>query len=225
MRPGVVGPAGTSGRGGGNVCRFRRRVLAASVVSVLVMVSLGCSSRSHEGVEIGELVTLAKRVDGGGAECPLSISDRLLRPSTVDPATPVLPLRTGGPGSDGTIVKVGSSVRSVRIRCRYAIGGVAVTVVVAGATSGPAIGVLGDELTRRGDTPTVLRFIGQNKALAFGAARSLPGSPPGAFTRTPAATGDVALIVEADRLQPAAHLPDDAEIRDQAIGIARALVN
>ncbi len=198
---------------------------AAFAVAMAVVVLAGCGLTSKRGVELGQLRELARRVEGGGAECPMSLPARHLRPSTVDPDAPVVPQRTGGPGSDAVIGDGLPSGDDVRITCRYAVGDATVTVEVVGVTRGHAISGFADALKKRGDGGVVLTFIDVNASLPVGRASSLPGEPPAAFARVAAATGDVALVLSVGRTAPDAALPSRAEVERNAEAIAAALAD
>lgn len=202
-----------------------KRVGVVVIVAMLVALGAGCGLESKRGVELGHLRDLARRIEGGGAECPLAIPTRLLRPSTVDPETPVVPLRVGGPGADGVIGDGLPSDESVTITCRYRADDVSVTLAVAGVSEGHAIAVFGDRLAKRGDGATVLPFIDVNAELPVGRARALPGKPPAAFARVAAATGDIALVLSVDRLDAAASLPSVDEVERAAAEIAATLAD
>lgn len=203
--------------------RYRRAVLAVVVTTAVVLA--GCGLESRRGVELGHLRDLARRVEGGGAGCPLSIPRGLLRPATVEADTPIVPLRDDGPGSVGTIGDGLPTPESVRIVCRHQIGGLAVTLDVVGVTEGHAIAVLADRLADRGDGATVLTFIDVNGELPVGRARGLPGTPPAAFARVAAATGDIAIVLDVDRLDEGVRLPSVAQVEQDAVTIAAALAD
>ena len=204
-----------------------RRIRGSVVATVMLVAALvaGCGAGRKSGLELDQLRSLAKRVEGGGVECPLAISDSLLRPSTVDADTPVLPLRIGGSGSDGVIDKGLRTRGAVEVTCRYSIGANSVTLVVAGVRQGHAITEFADRISKRGDGATALTFIDVNGDLPVGRAASLPGKPPAAFTRLKAASGDVALVLSIDRLKAGAQLPTSTEVDRKARAIARALVD
>jgi hypothetical protein len=219
---GVPGCVARSGHRAGRVTRGAGLLATA----VLVVAScVGCGFENKRGVEPAHLRDLARRVEGGGAECPLSIPSKLLRPSTVARDTPVVPLRTDGPGSDGVVGKGLPTRDSATISCRYQADDVAVTLTVAAVPQGHAIAVFADRLAERGDTPTVLTFIDVNGDLPVGRSRALPGRPPAAFARGAAATGDIALVLGVDRIEPVAELPPVAEFEADATAIAGALAD
>jgi hypothetical protein len=207
----------------------RRRAARGGSVVLSVLLALaavaGCGLASKRGVELGQLRDLARRVEGGGAECPMSLPERHLRPSTVDRDAPVVPLRTGGHGSDAAIGEGLPGDDDVRITCRYAIGDATVTVEVVGVTKGHAITAFADDLKQRGDGGSVLTFIDVNANLPVGRASTLPGEPPAAFARVAAATGDVALVLSVGRAEPDAALPTKAEVERNAEAIAAALAD
>ncbi|HET8929349.1 MAG TPA: hypothetical protein VFN21_01705 [Acidimicrobiales bacterium] len=194
-------------------------------MALLVALGAGCGLENKRGVELGHLRDLARRVEGGGAECPLAIPARLLRPSTVDPETPVEPLRVGVPGAVGVVGDGLPTDESVTVTCRYRADDVSVTLAVAGVSEGHAIAVFGDRLAKRGDGATVLPFIDVNGELPVGRASALPGEPPAAFTRVSAATGDIALVLSVDRLDADARIPAVGEIERNAVDIAATLAD
>lgn len=196
-----------------------------AVLLVVVATLAACGVTQGNGIELGHLRDLARRVEGGGAECPLALADSLIRPSTVDPESPVTPRREGGPAADGVIGKGLPTHNSVKITCRYDVGGLAVTLVVVGVEKGRAIASFGDVLSKRATTSAVLTFIDANATLPVGGFGSLPGTTPGAFTRVHAASGDVALVVIVERPQGDTPLPGDAEVGRMAVAIARSLNN
>lgn len=216
------GPHGRPLRGD-ELPRARLPLAVACVLAVLATV--GCGAADSRGVELGHLRGLARRVEGGGVECPLSIPDRVLRPSTVDADEPIVPYRTGGPGAMGTVGRTGATKGHVRITCRYRMGDVVVTVDVAGVPKGHAVGEFTDRLSRRADRATVLTFVDVNAGLPVGQVRALPGEPPAAFARVGAASGDVAVIYSVEPLEKGATLPDHAEVDQTALAIARSLAN
>jgi len=205
----------TAGRGG-PICL---------TVGLALLLVAGCGLTSKRGVELAQLRDLARRVVGGGAECPLSLPERELRPSTVDREAAVVPLRTGGPGADGVIGDGLPGGDDVRITCRFAAADTAVTVEVVGVTKGHAISGFADDLKKRGDGGTVLTFIDVHANLPVGRASALPGEPPAAFARVAAATGDIALVLSVDRIEPDASLPSEAEVVRRAGSIAAALAD
>lgn len=191
----------------------------------VVTTTTACGVGGNRGVEVGHLRDLARRVDGGGTECPLAIPATLLRPSTVAEDAPILPLRDDAPASNGFVGSEAPRDGHVKIVCRYAIGGLAVRVAVVGVPSGPAVAEFADELAERGDAAVVLTFIDRTAQLPIGTARALPAGPPAAFTRVRAATGDVALLLEVDRSGADSRLPTIADVRSDAVAIARSLAN
>lgn len=214
-----------SRRSAGRIAPGRSRLVAAPLAIAFVMIIVaGCGVQARRGVEIGHLRDLARRVEGGGAECPLAIRPDMLRPATVDDDAEIIPLRTEDrPGSEGFVGEGLPTKDSVRIICRFETGGLAVTLDVVGVTKGHAIGVLADQMSKRGDAATVLTFIDVNGDLAVGRARGLPGAPPAAFARVAAATGDIALVLSVDRIDPKAQLPKVSDVERDAESIAAAL--
>lgn len=210
--------------GWGNAPRRGRFGLVAVCVLAMIVV-VGCGAADTRGVELGHLRGLARRVEGGGVECPLSIPDDLLRPSTVPADEPVVPFRTDGPGSKGTLGTEGATKGRVRITCRYRMGNVVVTVDVAGVPKGHAIGEFADRLSSRTDRAGVFTFVDVNADLPVGKVRTLPGTSPAAFARVSAASGDVAVIYSVDPLEKGAVLPDSAEVDKTTLAIAKNLVN
>lgn len=204
----------------------RRRVTSWSAVAVaalVVTVGSGCGVGGDRGVEFGHLRDLARRVEGGGAECPLDIPESAIRPATVAHDAPILPLRGDGPAAQGFVGTEGPTDGVVRISCRYRVEKLSVRIALVGVPKGHAIADFGDRLTRRASGATVLTFIDVNGELPVGRARSLPGTPPAAFTRVKAAKGDVALVLSIDRLDTSAELPDDADVRRKAVEVAASL--
>lgn len=216
---------GTS-RGGAPQRVAARWIRDRRVVPVMlaVVTLAACGVADNRGVELGHLRDLARRVEGGGVECPLAIPPVDIRPPGVEPDAPIVPLRHGGPGSEGTIggddLPTGNSVR---IMCRWSVQDRAVTLVVVGVDRGHAAATFLPELETRGDAGEVASFLDVNARLPVGRAASLPGDPPAAFSRVQAARGDVALVVTVDGDEQAVALPDGKAMRKRAVALARVL--
>lgn len=209
------------------VGRFRlgRGVLRYVALGVIVGVLAGCGLATQRGVELGQLRDLARRVEGGGAECPLAVPARLLRPSTVDRDEPVVALRVGGPGADGAVGKGLSSDDDVRITCRFTTGDAAITLDIVGVTRGHAIGAFTEQLKKRGDSADVVSFVDVNATLPIGRSSPLPGEPPAAFARVAAAQGDIALVLSVEGTTDTAKLPPVGEVEERASAIALDLAD
>lgn len=200
-----------------------RQPMMPALLAVVVLLG-ACGVADNRGVELGHLRDLARRVEGGGVECPLAIPHAALRPAGVDADAPVLPLRQGGPGSDGVIG--GDDLPgedSVKIMCRWSIQDRAVILEVIGVKGEHAIASF--DLAERGDTADVLDFLEVNARLPLGEAIVLPGDPPAAFSRVRASHGDVALVLTVDAETDRVTLPDDDQLEQMAVGIAHALAD
>lgn len=200
---------------------------AVATATCVVLLVTSCGVTDSRGVELGHLRDLARRVEGGGVECPLAIPPGDIRPPGAAADAAIVPLRDEEtPGSDGTIGGDDLPTEdSVRIMCRWSVEGRAVTLVVVGVNRGHALASFATELVDRGDQTVVLPFIDVNARLPVGRAAVLPGEPPGAFTRVRASSGDVALTLTVDALLPGVTLPDPAELESRALGIGRSLAD
>ncbi len=197
-------------------------LLVATVVATLLA---GCGATADRGIELGQLRDLARRVDTGGAECPLTLPASALRPSTVARNATILPFRSGTAASQGVVGDGLPTSDSVRITCRYAVDDLRVDLVVLGVPHGHALAGFADQLTARAGRATALTFIDANAGLGVGKARALPGNPPGAFARVAAAKGDVGLLVSAQARRPGARVPTPAAVAKMAQRIATALAD
>ncbi len=202
-----------------------RGIRVGAVLAAVVLLG-ACGITDNRGVELGHLRDLARRVEGGGVECPLAVPASAIRPTGVEPDAPIVPLRNDLPGSEGTIG--GDDLPtddSVRIMCRWSVQGHAVTLVVVGVDRGRAIASFAPEWEARDTTGEVSAFLNVNARLPVGEAAVLPGEPPAAFTRVRASHGDVALILSVDTVADDAPAPDADGVDEHAVAIARALAD
>ncbi len=205
----------------------RSKVRWSGPVGVLVAVALcaGCGFSSHRGVELGSLRESARRIEGGGVECPLAIDATLLRPATVPADAPVLPYRTNGDSSHASIGSGLPTPDSVKIACAYAIGGLRVELAVIGVTKGHAAAAFVGMFTHLAGKPDALAFIDANAQAPIDDPRTVPGKNPGAFVRVEAANGDVGLVIVVSRVDTGTKLPSTRQVADQARRIAHALAD
>lgn len=209
-----------------------RRRLAGGVAAVALVVLAGCGTAPRRGAELGSLRTLARRVQGGGVECPISISPSLLRPSTVPKDATILPFRIDGSGADGIVGHESPDVtlpdaKSVQITCRFKVDALRVDVVILGVPSGHAIAGLQQTFRRvSGLTAAELApYFDANAQLPVGRAIAVPGKGRAAFTRVAAARGDVGLVVAVSTTDPKVAVPDAAELSATTVKIARAIAD
>lgn len=127
--------------------RFRWVRIASASALALLLVS--CASPKG-GTSLGELRGVARRVKGGGAECPLALDvSRAMHAIGFDGVV-VADQRNPAHASDGLIGAddTGSelaSVGGVRVSCRFLFAGQRLTVVVVGVDRGHALSTaLGD---------------------------------------------------------------------------------
>ena len=176
--------------------------------------------------------TLARRVQGGGVECPISISPSLLRPSTVPDDATILPFRIDGSGAMGVVGHEAPDVtlpdaNSVQITCRYKVDALRVDVVILGVPRGHAIAGLLQTFRRVSGLPSseLTPFFDANAQLPVGRARAVPGKGRAAFTRVAASKGDVGLVVAVSTTDPKVALPGGDEVAATTVKFARALAS
>ncbi len=213
--------------------RSRGRSAGALVVAALALL-VGCGTTNQTGIRLGDLRTAARRVEGGGVECPLSISPALLRPSAVAADAVVLPDRSGGHGSVGTIggstspgsgSGSGSGDEDVRITCAFRVGTMRVDLAVAGVAKGQAVTGLLSTMAHDAAVPTakLIPFAARTADLRDGQAMVVPGRGSVAYAKLDAATGDVGLALAVSSLDGKTPLPDDNEITHMARTLAQSL--
>ena len=210
-----------------------RRARRSLVLGVLLLACAACAS-SSSGLSVGDLRTIARRVQGGGAECPLSIPAALLRPSTVPPVLPVRPdtsnpshAAVGTLGSD----RPGSSLArhdGVLLVCRYLAGRVRVTVRVAGVGKGHAAAQLFGTAMALGKLHPAqgATFLDTVVHLQDGTAAPLPGNAHAAFAAVAGDRSSVALLLSVSVANGAGtRLPTSADLVAPAAAIAHLLAS
>ena len=209
-----------------------RRPLVTGLVLVAILVLAGCGAAPRRGVELGNLRTLARRVEGGGVECPISIAPSLLRPSTVPSDSTILPFRIDGSGAVGVVGQEAPDVTlpdadSVQITCRYKIDALRVDVVILGVPRGNAISGLLPTFRRVSglSVSQLTPFLYTNAQLPVGRSGTVPGKGRAAYSRVSAARGDVGLVFAVATTDERVALPDDDEVAATARKVARALAN
>ncbi len=175
--------------------RARRGVAALGPVVALAALSLSACGAPVDGTSIATLRTLAKRVAGGGAECPLPVDvAAALRPFHY---TGVVSPDQGNPAhaaegfvpddrdsgerraqlpdaSDST-----SDPDAVRVVCRFLFGAQRLTLVVAGTTHGAPLGGAVNEVSS-------LARVSRAQAAAF--VSSMDDAPSGQVRPVPQST-------------------------------------
>lgn len=208
------------------------RRAAGAVLACAVVLTAGCGASSKRGVEVGGLRTYARRVQGGGAECPISFPPSLLRTSTVPADATILPFRIDGMGAvgivghdDPTVTLPGAD--DVEITCRFKVDALRIDIVIQGVPKGHAIaGMLPTFLRITGlAAPELAPFFATNADLPVGRAQMLPGKGHGAYTRVRAAAGDVGLVYGVSTTDPKVKLPPDGEITAKAVALARSVAS
>lgn len=209
-----------------------RRRIAGGLISVATLLLASCGAAPHNGVALGNLRTLARRVQGGGVECPISLAPSLLRPSTVPSDATILPFRIDGSGAVGVVGHEGPDMTlpdkdSVEITCRFKVDALRVDVVILGVPRGHAIAGLMPTFQRVSglSASELTPFLDANAQTPVGRARTVPGKGRAAFARVPAANGDVGLVYSVASTDPRAAVPDNDEVAATTVRVARALAN
>lgn len=210
---------------------------AVALVTAALALLVGCGTASQTGIRLGDLRTAARRVEGGGVECPLSISPALLRPSAVAVDAVVLPDRTGGYGADGTIGTSSGQGQGqgqgsgpggpddVLITCAFRVGTVRIDLAIAGVTKGQAVTGLLHAIARQAAVPaaTLIPFAARTADLHDGQAMVVPGRGAVAYAKVESASGDVGLVLAVSSRDGKTPLPDDAELTRMARRLAQTL--
>jgi hypothetical protein len=219
--------------GGRGPRRAARHLALAPALAALLLASSACAA-SQSGLSVGDLRTIARRVDGGGAECPLSIPAAVLRPSTVSASVPVRPdISNPSHASVGTI---GSDVPGsglarddgVLLVCRYLAGPVRVTVRVVGVGKGQASAHLFGTMLALGKMSRSqgAAFLDTVVHLPHGAAAPLPPRAHAAFAVVAGDRSNVALLLSVSSTTGApTPLPSSQDLVAPAAAIARLLAS
>lgn len=172
----------------------RRPAGAVALFTLVALVSAACAGNPG-GTSIGELRTVAKRVVGGGAECPLAIDvAAALRPHGFTGV--VQPDQTNRAHASDAVIGADSpdsplaEVQGVRVTCRFLAGPQRVTLVVVGVEKGHALSSLLGEVALFGGATKVdaAAFVNLMVDRRAGEARAVPG--PGLAAAAPVATSD-----------------------------------
>lgn len=210
-----------------------RRARLSLVLGVLLVACAACAS-SSSGLSAGDLRTIARRVEGGGSECPLSIPTAVLRPGTVAPDVAVRPdISNPSHASVGTLgsSSPGSSLAKddgVLLVCRYLAGSVRVTVRVVGVGKGQASAHLFGTILALGKLSRAqgATFLDTAVHLPNGAAAPLPGHANAAFAAVAGDRSSVALVLSVSDVNGAkTPLPTSADLVAPAAAIARLLAS
>ena len=210
-----------------------RRAPRSLLLGVLLLAGAACAS-SSSGLSVGDLRTIARRVQGGGSECPLSIPSAVLRPGTVARTVPVRPdvsnpshasVGTLGSSSPGTSLAKDDGVVLV---CRYLAGSVRVTVRVVGVAKGQASAHLFGTILALGKLSRAqgATFLDTAVHLPNGAAAPLPGRSNAAFAAVAGDRSNVALVLSVSDVNGGgAPLPTSADLVAPAAAIAHLLAS
>jgi hypothetical protein len=210
-----------------------RRSRRSLVLGILLLACAACAS-SSSGLAVGDLRTIARRVEGGGSECPLSIPSAVLRPGTVARTVPVRP-DTSNP-SHASVGTLGSSAPGsslakddgVLLVCRYVAGSVRVTVRVVGVGKGQASAHLFGTILALGKLSRAqgATFLDTAVHLSNGAAAPLPGRAHAAFAAVAGDRSNVALLLSVSDVNGAkTPLPTSADLVAPAAAIAHLLAS
>lgn len=208
----------------------RGAIRTVAWVTFALVVAVGCGTTDQTGTRLGDLRTAARRVEGGGVECPIAFPPALLRPSSVERDAVVLPDRSDGHGSIGTIVDEHDATEDARVGdvtivCTYKVGTLRVDIAIAGVSKGQAVSGMLPAIAHDAAVPvaTLLPFAASSAELQPGQSMIVPGRGKVAFAKVESATGDVGLALAISSLDGKTPLPDDHEIEAMAAALAASL--
>lgn len=174
--------------------RFLHPARAAVLLTCVALLGVACAG-NPVGTSLGELRTAAKRVVGGGAECPLTIDvAAALRPQgftgVVQPdqanRAHAAAAEIGDDDPDSPLAEV----HGVRVVCRFIAGPQRIALVVVGVEKGHALSAALDEVALLGGItkPDAAAFVNLMVDRRAGEARAVPG--PGLAAVAHVATAD-----------------------------------
>lgn len=181
---------------------------------------------------MGDLNTYARRVNGGGIECPLRFDSGLLRPAATPRNAIIAPLRLDGFGSMGTIGSEHPGTplaqrKGIQIDCWFQIDTTRVDLSLVGVRNGKALGQLAAPLQKLSQaTPAqLLTFIDVNAKMGPGHVQVMPGSGAVAYSPIKGSGADIGLLVGYSPLAAGAVVPKQSELRSITLRVASALAN
>lgn len=209
-----------------------RRVGAVLCALVISFALVSCGADAGSGIEIGDITTTAKRVNGGGAGCPLRFDTEILRPSSVPASSIISPLRVASNASMGTIGSEHPGTplaarRGVEIDCWFKVRTLRIDVSLVGVAKGTALLQLATRLQQLSHSTNadLLAFLDANGDLHAGDARVVPGKGSVAYASVAATKGNVGLLVAYSPIDGRGTLPDADELRSTTRRLASALAN
>ena len=212
--------------------RDRRRLGLIPPLVALVVLLAACTPGSDSGLDMGDLATVAGRVNGGGVECPLRFDREVLRPPSVSAKDMVVSLRIDGHGAMGTIgaddptSRLGER-RGIEVDCWYRVGMLRVDVSVVGVRNGTAIGQLSARLAQHAmATPAeMVAFLASNAHLSPGEARAVPGSGSVAYAPVQSSGADVGVMLSMAGIDGKVVPPSGHQLESMAAVLARAIAD
>lgn len=208
----------------------RLRTLLALVVSVVVLGS--CVAEPTRQFQIGDLTNAARRVDGGGAECPLRFDREILRPPGVSAASIISPLRIDGSAARGTIGEDRPETDlgrrgGVQVDCWFRVTTLRVDVSVVAVRDGRAVAQLATRLEQHAGVSSaeIATFISASVDLAPGTAEAVPGGGAVAFARVASGDSDMGLLVAYQAIDGRGTPPAGAAVARIATSLAADLAS
>ncbi len=204
----------------------------SGALALVMAVALACVPGAARGLDFGDVSTVAKRVVGGGAECPLRFDRDLLMPSGASSDSIIVPLRVAGNASRGTIGadKPESSLgkrRGIQVDCWFRIGTLQVDVALVAVREGKALAQLATRLEQHSEsTPAeIATFISVNAQLQPNDAVAVPGKGSVAFTQVSSVDCDLGLLVAYHPIDGKGTPPDARELERISSALARDLAS